>query len=62
MITLVFEYGALDKNPVTIQGEWFQMTYDELRDSDDNEVAYRNANGLWVKSGEEYSDIIIGSL
>ena len=57
----VFEFGALDKKPVTFVDKWFQITYDELRDSDDNMIAYRNAENYWVlNNGEGYSDIIFG--
>lgn len=56
---LIFEYPALDKPRTTLRGEWFQITYNLIRDTNGEEVAYCNGLGLWVVNGWEYSDIVI---
>ena len=46
MITLRFEYGALDKEPFVLTDEWFQITYETIRNSKDDDVAIF-ADGFW---------------
>lgn len=58
---LRFEYGALDREPFEIEDEWFQITYNVIRNSRDEDVAFISDN-IWiiVDTGESYSDIVIG--
>lgn len=43
-----------------IESGWFQVTYEILRDDNDNEIAVQQDRcGLWEFEGELYSDFII---
>ena len=57
---LRFEYGALDKEPLVLSDDWFQITYESIRDSNDFEVAFF-VDGLWFvpDNQETYSDIVL---
>lgn len=59
MTTLQFEHGAKDLAQVKVSADWFQITYDEIRDVDDICIAYRDADGFWLHNGVQYSDIVI---
>lgn len=63
MLKLRFEFWALEKEPVEITGEWFQITYTTIRDSDGNDIAYMSANETWtLPTHGEFSDVIISEV
>ena len=55
-----FEYGAIDKEPLTFTGGWFQITYNAIKDENDSEIAFYDGS-FWVlnDSCERYSDIVL---
>lgn len=60
-MNLRFEYGAIDKEPVEISSDWFQITYEEIRNEHDEPVAIFQ-DGFWVCGGHgKFSDIVLFS-
>lgn len=56
-----FEYGKENKIGKSMSCEWVQLTYNCLRDPQDNDIAHLNSQGYWVdEDGNMWSDIIIG--
>ena len=47
-------------NKTEIELPWVQITYDELRTPEDEQLAIRNGEGFWLHKGIPYSDIIFG--
>ena len=61
MITLSFENGAQDLQPLRITRESFQITYDEIRDPDGVIVARADDASFWIVTdcGLRFSDVVI---
>ena len=58
MITLTFEYGAIDKEPLVLTAPWYQITYSLIRNSTDEDIAFYE-DGFWWVNRSQYSDIVI---
>lgn len=58
-----FERGALDVEPVEFTGEYFQITYDEVRDEHDDCIAWFDTSmEVWRTNDQRiFSDLIIGA-
>ncbi len=58
---LRFELGCEDKEARTVQvaGDWVQITYDTIRDRDDNEIAIYNGDYWVLEDGTMWSDVIV---
>jgi hypothetical protein len=55
---LRFERGSGDVPACEVTSQWFQITYDFIRDENDTEIA--NFDGAyWHYNGTRYSDIVI---
>ena len=62
MIKLTFECISTEAVPYTVRGDWLQITYEQIRDTNDVEIA-AYYDGFWQVIGnqKQYSDIILSS-